>query len=472
MRKTLVDALKIFDIACVINSLLLVPVLSTGSLDTSRLLGMSFRFFDIIAFLTFVVGVHWILCCNQLYVSRRLTGINEELTDITMATSAVTLLLLLFLTVIGRTAVNIQVLLSFWAICSAVLIGSRLLLRCTLRRFRLNGKNLRHVVVAGIHQRAILLAQEILSRPELGYRLIGFVDDPGERTPEFEKTGYQLVADVENFAEFLRNQVVDEVMICLPMKSHYQEAANIAATCEEHGIIVRFLSDLFNPKLGRSTVHLFEGRSVITMYTGQMVGGNVIVKRTMDFILSLAAIVALAPVFIITAVLVKLTSKGPVFFTQKRLGLNKRHFNVFKFRTMCPDAEQRQAELEHLNEVDGAAFKIKSDPRITRVGRLLRKTSIDELPQLFNVLKGEMSLVGPRPLPIRDYEGFDKDWHRRRFSVRPGITCLWQISGRSNISFDRWMELDMEYIDQWSLWLDLKILLQTIPAVIRGAGAV
>lgn len=179
----------------------------------------------------------------------------------------------------------------------------------------------------------------------------------------------------------------------------------------------------------------------------------------------------MAPLFLAVALLIKLTSEGPVFFTQERLGLNKRRFRIFKFRTMVAGAEQKQAELEHLNEVEGPVFKIKCDPRVTLVGKVLRKTSIDELPQLLNVLKGEMSLVGPRPLPVRDYEGFDQDWHRRRFSVRPGLTCLWQISGRSSISFDKWMELDMQYIDEWSLWLDLKILAGTIPAVLKGAGA-
>ena len=144
---------------------------------------------------------------------------------------------------------------------------------------------------------------------------------------------------------------------------------------------------------------------------------------------------------------------------------------MLKFRTMVVDAERRQRELEHLNEANGPVFKIRKDPRITSVGAVLRNTSIDELPQLLNVLKGDLSLVGPRPLPVRDYEGFERDWHRRRFSVRPGITCLWQIGGRSDVSFERWMELDMQYIDTWSLWLDLKILCKTIPAVLRGAGA-
>ena len=166
-----------------------------------------------------------------------------------------------------------------------------------------------------------------------------------------------------------------------------------------------------------------------------------------------------------------MTSPGPAFFIQERVGLNKRIFRLYKFRTMVKDAKQKQAELEDLNECMGAAFKITNDPRITTVGKFLRKVSIDELPQLINVLKGDMSLVGPRPLPVRDYNGFNEDWHRRRFSVRPGITCLWQVNGRHNIPFNRWMELDLEYIDKWSLFLDLSILIRTIPAVFKGSGA-
>ena len=170
--------------------------------------------------------------------------------------------------------------------------------------------------------------------------------------------------------------------------------------------------------------------------------------------------------------MIKWTSPGPALFIQKRLGLNKRKFSLLKFRTMVVDAEEQFEKLEHLNEVGGAAFKITNDPRVTPLGSFLRRCSLDELPQLVNVLLGDMSLVGPRPLLVRDFAGFDQDWHRRRFSVRPGITCLWQIGGRSSISFDRWMELDMEYIDNWSLKMDIKILFQTIPAVLRQRGAV
>jgi exopolysaccharide biosynthesis polyprenyl glycosylphosphotransferase len=196
------------------------------------------------------------------------------------------------------------------------------------------------------------------------------------------------------------------------------------------------------------------------------------VKRGLDIVLSAALLVVLAPLMLLVAALIRVTSPGPVLFTQSRLGYNKRRFNIYKFRTMTNDAEARINEVEHLNEVSGPVFKIKNDPRITRVGQFLRRTSIDELPQLLNVLKGDMSLVGPRPLPVRDYEGFDQNWQRRRFTVRPGITCLWQINGRSSIPFEKWMLLDLQYIDTWSLWLDCEILFRTIPAVLKGYGAV
>jgi exopolysaccharide biosynthesis polyprenyl glycosylphosphotransferase len=191
----------------------------------------------------------------------------------------------------------------------------------------------------------------------------------------------------------------------------------------------------------------------------------------LDSAISLFLLIFLAPLFFAVSVLIKFTSPGPVFFCQERVGLNKRRFKIYKFRTMVRDAEQLMAQLEALNEVSGPVFKIKNDPRLTPLGKFLRRTSIDELPQLFNVLRGDMSLVGPRPMAVRDFEGFNEDWQRLRFSVRPGITCLWQISGRNLVPFQKWMELDMQYIEHWTLWLDLKILARTIPAVLKGTGA-
>jgi exopolysaccharide biosynthesis polyprenyl glycosylphosphotransferase len=200
-------------------------------------------------------------------------------------------------------------------------------------------------------------------------------------------------------------------------------------------------------------------------------GWPLILKRILDILCSALLLILLFPLFAIVAALIKITSPGPVFFRQERVGRNKRRFLIYKFRTMVTNAEQMMSQLEKLNEVSGPVFKIKDDPRITAIGKWLRRTSVDELPQFFNVLKGDMSLVGPRPLPMRDYQGFNEDWQRRRFSVRPGITCLWQVQGRSSIAFEQWMELDIQYLDEWSLWLDLKILARTIPAVVRGSGA-
>jgi exopolysaccharide biosynthesis polyprenyl glycosylphosphotransferase len=363
-------------------------------------------------------------------------------------------------------------LAAFWLGSTGLTILSRLTLRYLLEKVRLRGRNIRNILAIGTNQRAFDFVRKVVARPELGYRLIGFVDEGREIPQEFKQPGYRLVADFDGFPRFLRENVVDEVVVSLPMRSLYDQASRMVALCEEQGITVRFLSNIFNNGIGESRVEQLEQDQFITFSTGGMRGAAMLVKRALDVSVSLVLLVVLAPLAAVVMLAIKRTSPGPAHFVQKRLGLNKRAFNLYKFRTMGADAEEKQAELEELNEVRGPVFKIKDDPRITRVGRFLRKTSLDELPQLFNVLKDDMSLVGPRPLPVRDYEGFDEDWHRRRFSVRPGITCLWQVGGRSDTSFDRWMELDMEYIDNWSLGLDLRILAQTIPAVIRGSGAV
>jgi exopolysaccharide biosynthesis polyprenyl glycosylphosphotransferase len=302
----------------------------------------------------------------------------------------------------------------------------------------------------------------------------GFVDDQWTGAHNIENAGYNIVSSLNEFPQYLRENVVDEVAVTLPVRSYYEEAARIVQYCQEQGINIRVLPDLYknNHSNGNGNGKQKQYQDLnIGLVETEPHGVSLLIKRVMDVVLSSAAIIALSPIFISIAAAIKMTSRGPVFFIQERVGLHKRHFKLYKFRTMIQDAEEKIRELEEQNEMDGPVFKIKDDPRITRVGKFLRKTSMDELPQLFNVLKGDMSLVGPRPLPIRDYNGFSKDWHRRRFSVKPGITCYWQTSGRNDISFERWMELDMKYIDEWSLLLDAKILLKTFPVVIKGYGA-
>jgi exopolysaccharide biosynthesis polyprenyl glycosylphosphotransferase len=257
----------------------------------------------------------------------------------------------------------------------------------------------------------------------------------------------------------------------LPLRSFYERSSEVAARCQLQGITARLGGEIFSQQKARARAEMFEDDDFIAMDTGVRAWGALFAKRALDIVLSLVLLILLGPLFLVVALLIKLSSPGPIFFSQERVGVNKRRFLIHKFRTMVPDAERMLPELEGQNEASGPVFKIKKDPRITPMGKILRRTSIDELPQLLNVLKGDMSLVGPRPLPIRDYEGFREDWQRRRFSVRPGITCLWQVTGRSSVGFEEWMKLDLQYMDEWSIWLDLKILARTIPVVMKGTGA-
>ena len=337
---------------------------------------------------------------------------------------------------------------------------------------RKRGNNRLRVLIVGANARSLKLARCIESDFRFGRRVIGFVDDTSVLTECFSSSGYNLVADYGSFAAYLGRTEVDEVLVCLPVNSMAEEIVAVVANCEEQGTEVGVLRDFFSWDVKPASFRRL-GEQMFTMARPQPIsGGPAVAKRLIDVIISALAIVVLSPVLVIVAVLVKLTSPGPVFFVQDRVGLNKKLIDVYKFRTMVVDAEERQAAIEHLNKASGPVFKIDNDPRITPIGRFLRRFSMDELPQLLNVLQADMSLVGPRPLPLRDYEGFNKDWYRRRVSVRPGITGLWQVNGRDQSSFDNWVKLDLEYIDRWSLGLDAKIMFMTIPSVLRGEGAV
>jgi exopolysaccharide biosynthesis polyprenyl glycosylphosphotransferase len=269
----------------------------------------------------------------------------------------------------------------------------------------------------------------------------------------------------------ISQEPVDEVIVALPISRYGSLVETIVRVCEEQGIIVRVWTEMFNLRIAKSRVDEIDGVPIVTIHSGPQENWQLGLKVLLDILGSSALLVVLLPLFAVVALLIRIDSPGPAFFYQERVGLNKRRFRLVKFRTMFDGANQQQQQLEHLNEADGPVFKIRSDPRVTRLGSFLRRYSIDELPQLFNVLKQDMSLVGPRPLPVRDVERIDKQGHKRRFSVKPGITCLWQVNGRSDVSFDHWVRLDLEYIDSWSLGLDMRILLKTIPAVVKGSGA-
>lgn len=442
-------------------------------ISSDAFLGMRIKVINLIMFIAFIIIWHAVFSLYKLYPSKH---ISHTSTDMLSLTKAVTVAIIIIYTIglsFGIGILTPSFIIFFWISSLILTACSRMVLRFVLRQLRLRGRNLTHLLIAGTNLRAINCAQKIESDARLGYMIGGFVDDKRYGNNDFRQSKYSIVADFVNFPEFIRTHIVDEVMICLPFKSHYNEISDIVEICEEQGIPVRFPTDFFDLKLAKCTPEILgEDATTIAISSGNMRNGwPLLLKRTIDIFLALIALLLFSPIMLLTAVLIKSTSSGPVFFTQHRLGINKRLFKLYKFRTMIIDAETRQKELEDRNEASGAVFKIEHDPRVTKIGKYLRKMSIDELPQLINVLKGDMSLVGPRPLPIRDFHNFNKDWHRRRFTVRPGITCLWQVKGRSNITFDQWMELDLRYIDHWSLNLDLIILAKTIPAVLKGSGA-
>jgi exopolysaccharide biosynthesis polyprenyl glycosylphosphotransferase len=474
-RQVLLKIFKLFDIGLMMVSFVVasLPFLRASHADSlTQFFAMRIKLGNFAMFLALVLFWHFCFNLFGLYESRRLSSRLGEAIDVVQATALGSLIILGVGLLFQIRMITVAFVSVFWVVSTLSAILSRLLMRTTLASVRRQGLNLRQVLIVGTNERARAFCRSIESRPELGFRVIGFVDEDRPGFNRTDVTGHDVVSDFSGITHFLRNNVVDEVVVALPMRSLHAEASEIALGCEEQGIPVRLLPDIFNLKRAKPKAEQWEGdHPHITHHAGFAEGWQVWAKRGLDLTASSIALLLLSPMLFVVAALIKITSPGQVFFMQERVGLNKRRFKIFKFRTMVADAEKRIKDLEHMNEVTGPVFKIKNDPRITPMGAFLRKTSIDELPQLINVVLGDMSLVGPRPLPVRDYEGFSKDWQRRRFSVRPGITCLWQVMGRSSIPFERWMELDLEYIDQWSLWLDLSILVRTIPAVLRGSGA-
>ncbi len=414
----------------------------------------------------FFAGVFgsWIFMLSSfwLYRSKRLAKWEDEFSDCLRAVAFATLILATQILIAEWPVFPKRFLLMFAFTSFVLLFAIRLFKRNLLKQFRLHGRNLRSVLVIGAGARGQKIVDLIREHPEIGYKFAGFVDDltvPG------------VVGKLSEIPKVLAGNVIDEVIICLPVKTFYDQIQSIAEAAEEQGITVRIYSDLFNLKLSRAVAGELGEAPILSIYASRLTDWQTFVKGSIDFVGGLIMLILLSPLMLIIALLIKLTSSGPVFFIQDRVGLNKRRFKMFKFRTMAANAQAEQNELERLNEAAGPVFKMRNDPRVTPFGKWLRKTSLDELPQLLNILLGDLSLVGPRPLPERDFKRFNKLWFNRRFSVKPGITCIWQISGRSETSFDKWILQDLEYIDKWSLALDLKILLKTIPSVVRGTGA-
>jgi exopolysaccharide biosynthesis polyprenyl glycosylphosphotransferase len=326
-----------------------------------------------------------------------------------------------------------------------------------------------YVMVVGTGERAIRMAEALEQSAEYGVRLRGFLSEQSENAPaEIALGALYRVQPIGELPSILRQHVVDEIIFSVGSES-LANLEEVFLLCDEEGVRTRVAVDFFPHVNSTVSLDRFGSTPLLTFSAAPYDEIRLLVKRVTDIAIAAAGLVVLAPFVAVISILIRLTSPGPVIFRQVRCGLNGRRFLFYKFRSMCQNAEELKPTLEHLNTRE-TVFKIPQDPRLTPVGRYLRKFSIDEWPQLWNVLRGDMSLVGPRPAVPSEVDRYQR-WQRRRLRMRPGLTCLWAISGRDDVDFETWMKLDMQYIDNWSLALDWKILLRTIPHVLMGHGA-
>lgn len=407
-----------------------------------------------------------VLAIHRLYDVERIWSYATELMLVTRASMVFGLILAFSMVVFKLEGVSRLFLFIFLPLQYIGVLGVRWVTRWLFAR-RANAGDVQHVLIIGAGPFGRSFAGQLNRTPGSPFKVVGFLDD--ERAGSYETIdGLPLLGSTEDLAAVLHRQVVDSVFITLPFAA-LDMIHRLAHVCEEEGKTVHVTLDVVDTTIAKSKLEVLMGSPVLTLTTTPDQTAALFAKRAIDLVGSLAALMLLSPVLLGIALAIKLDSSGPVFFRQRRVGLHGREFNMWKFRTMVVDAEARLGQLREKNEVSGPVFKMRNDPRRTRMGCFLRRTSLDELPNLINVLRGEMSLVGPRPpLPgeVAQYE----PWQRRRLSMKPGMTCVWQVDGRNDIPFEEWVRLDLGYIDSWSLWLDLKILAKTIPVVFRGTG--
>jgi exopolysaccharide biosynthesis polyprenyl glycosylphosphotransferase len=415
-----------------------------------------------------LVGVFaglWRLTCTWcgLYQWRHVRRRREEAARVLVACTVGGVCALIFPLISKTGAFSFAAVLYLWLGTIWATLG----LRYVVRKVSTQGATgVREILIVGSGPRALKVYHELCERAGL-YRVVGFVDSYIPATDEIAR---QMLGDLSELEGILMHRAVDEVLIALPIRSRHGEIQAVIESCERVGVRAKYLADVFDHGFAKPRGEE-AGEFTFTAMVVAPEDHRVFLKRVIDIVGGVVGLILSIPIMLLAAVAIKLSSPGPVLFVQQRYGLNRRRFKMYKLRTMVAGAEAVQASLEAHNEAGGPVFKIRKDPRVTPVGRLLRRMSIDELPQLLNVIRGEMSLVGPRPLPARDVHRFSEAALMRRFSMRPGLTCLWQVSGRSNVRFDEWIKLDLRYIDEWSLSLDFQILFRTVPVVLKGDGA-
>ena len=415
-----------------------------------------------------IVSLLWPASLHEfgLYESQRRRPLEEIIRRLLLAATVPAAFL-----VGANWAMGTPVVLAFSLYCSGaqtlVVVGLRAAIFVGLRGIRRQGGNYRSLLIVGTGPRAVRALESVEQHPEWGLRVVGFVDDSD--VPVDPRIPSGQIHKFINFPNLVREVVIDEVIVACP-RSMLDQILPVVGVCAQVGVPVTLLSDLFGDVLPPPRVTHFNSLTALSFAPVHHSRSKLLIKRAMDVVGAACALALVSPVIGVAALFIRRTSPGPVIYRQIRCGRNGRPFEMLKLRTMIPDADKHREALEEQNEMDGPVFKITDDPRVTPVGRVLRRWSIDELPQLWNVLKGDMSLVGPRP-PIPDEVNQYATAERRRLSMRPGITCLWQVNGRNAIGFADWVKLDVDYIDNWSLGLDIGILAKTVPAVLKKTGA-
>ena len=413
---------------------------------------------------------YWVLTlyANGLYLSMRTRTYLEIFWALVKSAALTFLLLGTFIFLFKLTFMSRMFFLLFMGLSFLLIWIEKTALFMSAHYVRRQGLNTRRLLVVGTGKRAVEFIRKADQHPEWGFEILGAIDDePGRGVHKVGRL--DVVGTLDDIPKIFHKDAVDEVVFVVP-RSRLNSLQGAIDDCETEGVVVTVAVDLFDTKLARSSVTELDGLPLLHFRTTHAKEWELLVKRLFDFAASGLGLLLLSPLFLALAVLIKLTSKGPVFFKQDRLGLAGRRFTLFKFRTMRRGAHDILSDVDDLNAMTTPEFQKKKKSWITPIGRLMRKFSLDELPQLINVFVGHMSIVGPRPTVPDEVDKY-KDWQRRRFSMKPGITCLWQVNGRNNIAFEDWMKLDLEYLDNWSLWLDAKILMKTVPVVIFGIGA-
>ncbi len=405
---------------------------------------------------------------QKLYDYERKKSFADELTSIFTGT-ATGVLILVAIFFFYRPLFYSRLLLIYAFVFTIVFLGFiRLVRDIVLRWLRKRGIGVTRVLIVGAGDIGRKVMRNILAQPHLGYHVVGFVDDNPEKGHGYIGR-FKGLGELDKIPQIVREENVDEVIITLPWMYH-RKILGIMEQCERYNVKAKIVPDIFQMSLSQIEVDDLSGLPLISIRPLAFRRWERMIKRAMDLTIASLALIIFLPLMLIIAIAIKLDSPGPILFRQVRVGKGGKEFVMYKFRSMKGGAEEEQERLKELSEVDGPIFKIKNDPRCTRVGRIIRRLSLDELPQLYNVLRGEMSIVGPRP-PLPSEVAQYKEWHKKRLAVSPGMTGLWQVSGRSLLSFDEMVLLDLYYIENWSPFLDFKILLRTIPKVIMGEGA-